>query len=245
MCFFKTVSFKTILHIMKKLFLKYLFEFFVLVFGITLSFYLQEYGEDLNSIQKQKEGLTRILEDLTSDEAIFKLTLMSNESQIKTTKQLLGGVITATIYNKTVPYFGTFFNDTSIKSLIATGVVENYHNQQMITDILKYYRNDYDFITDQSSADEVLCFKRIDYVAKTIQIDSVSDLVQTDFGGIKMPYFYIAQKELDKLKKDSYFRGQLQNMIYVKSSYNTFVKEAIETNQTLQQMIKEEILLMN
>ena len=41
---------------MKKLFLKYLFEFFVLVFGITLSFYLQEYGEDLNSIQKQKEG---------------------------------------------------------------------------------------------------------------------------------------------------------------------------------------------
>ncbi len=34
-------------------------------------------------------------------------------------------------------------------------------------------------------------------------------------------------------------------MIYVKSSYNTFVKEAIETNQTLQQMIKEEILLMN
>ena len=90
-----------------------------------------------------------------------------------------------------------------------------------------------------------MCFKRIDYVAKTIQIDSVSDLVQTDFGGIKMPYFYIAQKELDKLKKDSYFRGQLQNMIYVKSSYNTFVKEAIETNQTLQQMIKEEILLMN
>ncbi|MDA9225824.1 hypothetical protein N8Z50_01685 [Flavobacteriaceae bacterium] len=65
---------------MKKLFLKYLFEFFVLVFGITLSFYLQEYGEDLNSIQKQKEGLTRILEDLTSDEAImlqkpFKLIL--------------------------------------------------------------------------------------------------------------------------------------------------------------------------
>ena len=103
MCFFKSVSFKTILHIMKKLFLKYLFEFFVLVFGITLSFYLQEYGEDLNSIQKQKEGLTRILEDLTSDEAIFKLTLMSNESQIKTTKQLLGGVITAAIYNKTVP----------------------------------------------------------------------------------------------------------------------------------------------
>ena len=80
MCFFKTVSFKTILHIMKKLFLKYLFEFFVLVFGITLSFYLQEYGEDLNSIQKQKEGLTRILEDLTSDEAIFKLTLMSNKN---------------------------------------------------------------------------------------------------------------------------------------------------------------------
>ena len=161
MCFFKTVSFKTILHIMKKLFLKYLFEFFVLVFGITLSFYLQEYGEDLNSIQKQKEGLTRILEDLTSDEAIFKLTLMSNESQIKTTKQLLGGVITAAIYNKTVPYFGTFFNDTSIKSLMNTQVISSFKNQDLITNILKYYKNDYDFIIDQSSADEDLMFKRL------------------------------------------------------------------------------------
>jgi len=201
---------------MKKLFLKYLFEFFVLVFGITLSFYLQEYGEDLNSIQKQKEGLTRILEDLTSDEAIFKLTLMSNESQIKTTKQLLGGVITAAIYNKTVPYFGTFFNDTSIKSLIATGVVENYHNQQMITDILKYYRNDYDFIADQSSADEKIMFDRLSFVSQRIQLDSVSQIKQSLFGEIPMPYFHITQNQLNTLQNDPNYKGHLNTLRYIK-----------------------------
>ena len=159
---------------MKKYLLKYSLEFLVIVMGISLSFYLQQYVKGKDDIKMQKEGLVRILQDFKSDDAIFDLTISTNENQIKAAERILKGELNNKDYNLTVPYFGTFFNDTSIKSLMNTQVISSFKNQDLTTNILKYYKNDYDFIIDQSSADEDLMFKRLDYVSQNVLIDSVS-----------------------------------------------------------------------
>ena len=130
---------------MKKLIVKYSIEFLVIFFGITISFTLQEYSKQNASLKKQQDGLKRVLKDLKLDEFIFELTLRTNTHQIQASKQILNNSISNDNYNLTVPYFGTFLNDTAIKSLMSTGLIEGYGNQELITDLLKYYRNDYDF----------------------------------------------------------------------------------------------------
>lgn len=227
---------------MKKSILKYLIEFLIIVLGISISFYIQQRAKEKDNKIKQREGLLRILEDLKSDEFIFKLTLSTNNKQIEAANEILAGNINEENYNIIIPYFGTFLNDTSIKSLMSTGTIDGYNNQHLITEILKYYRNDYDFIIDQSQADESLMFRRLNYVVDHIQIDSVSHSRKTDFGDLKMPHFYISTLELKKLEKDPVYKGFLNNLIYIKISYNYFVNNGLKKNESLQESIQKEVL---
>lgn len=226
---------------MKKYFFKYLIEFLVVFLGITISFSLQQLSKKKENSERQKEGLERVLNDLKLDETIFELTLDTNQMQINASNAILEREINNDIYNLTIPYFGTFLNDTAIKSLIATGLIEGYTNQDLITGILKYYRNDYDFVIDQSEADERLMFERLKYILENFEIDSVLQNERTEFGPINMPYFLISENILNQIKDDKIYRGHLNNMIYIKISYNNFVEAALEKNKQLQKNILEEL----
>jgi hypothetical protein len=226
---------------MKKYFFKYLIEFLVVFLGITISFSLQQLSKKKENSERQKEGLERVLNDLKLDETIFELTLDTNQMQINASNTILEREINNDIYNLTIPYFGTFLNDTAIKSLIATGLIEGYTNQDLITGILKYYRNDYDFVIDQSEADERLMFERLKYILENFEIDSVLQNERTEFGPINMPYFLISENILNQIRDDKIYRGHLNNMIYIKISYNNFVAAALEKNKQLQKNILEEL----
>ena len=226
---------------MKKYFFKYLIEFLVVFLGITISFSLQQLSKKKENSERQKEGLERVLNDLKLDETIFELTLDTNQKQINASNTILEREINNDIYNLTIPYFGTFLNDTAIKSLIATGLIEGYTNQDLITGILKYYRNDYDFVIDQSEADERLMFERLKYILENFEIDSVLQNERTEFGQINMPYFLISENILNQIRDDKIYRGHLNNMIYIKISYNNFVEAALEKNKQLQKNILEEL----
>lgn len=136
--------------------------------------------------------------------------------QMEVANTILAGEISEALFNVTVPYFGTFFNDTAIQSLMSTGIVDTYSNQELITSLLKYYRNDYDFIADQSSADEKIMFDRLSFVSQCIQFDSVSQIKQSLFGEIPMPYFHIAQNQLNTLQNDPNYKGHLNTLRYIK-----------------------------
>lgn len=226
---------------MKKYFFKYIIEFLVVFLGITISFSLQQLSKKKENSERQKEGLERVLNDLKLDETIFELTLDTNQKQINASNTILEREINNDIYNLTIPYFGTFLNDTAIKSLIATGLIEGYTNQDLITGILKYYRNDYDFVIDQSEADERLMFERLKYILENFEIDSVLQNERTEFGPINMPYFLISENILNQIRDDKVYRGHLNNMIYIKISYNNFVEGALENNKQLQKNILEEL----
>ena len=194
-------------------------------------------------LKKQQDGLKRVLKDLKLDEFIFELTLRTNTHQIQASKQILNNSISNDNYNLTVPYFGTFLNDTAIKSLMSTGLIEGYDNQELITDLLKYYRNDYDFVKDQSEGDEKLMFQRLEYVTKNFEIDSVSLNKKSNFGDLNMPYFYLSKEVLSKLQKDKIYRSFLNNIIYIKIAYNNFVGSALKKNRELQTKTSNQIKL--
>jgi len=49
---------------MKKPFFKYLIEFIVVFLGVTISFSLQEFSKDKENMEREKEGLERVFNDL-------------------------------------------------------------------------------------------------------------------------------------------------------------------------------------
>ena len=52
---------------MKKTIVKYLFEFIVIVIGVSISFYAENYNDSLNKIQLKNQSLNRILKNLKVD----------------------------------------------------------------------------------------------------------------------------------------------------------------------------------
>ena len=94
---------------MKKYLLKYSLEFLVIVMGISVSFYLQQYVKGKDDIKKQKEGLVRILLDFKSDDVIFDLTILTNENQIKAAERILKGELNNKDY-KVINLKIKFFN---------------------------------------------------------------------------------------------------------------------------------------
>ena len=52
---------------MKKTIVKYFIEFIVIVIGVSISFYAENYNDSLNKIQLKNQSLNRILENLKVD----------------------------------------------------------------------------------------------------------------------------------------------------------------------------------
>ena len=52
---------------MKKTIGKYFIEFIVIVIGVSISFYAENYNDSLNKIQLKNQSLNRILENLKLD----------------------------------------------------------------------------------------------------------------------------------------------------------------------------------
>ena len=84
-------------------------------------------------------------------------------------------------------------------------------------------------------------FQRLEYVLENFKIDSVTQNRNTKFGPINMPYFSISENVLNQLIDDKIYKGHLNNMIYIKLSYNNFVKAALEKNKQLQINILNEL----
>jgi len=84
-------------------------------------------------------------------------------------------------------------------------------------------------------------FERLKYILENFEIDSVLQNERTEFGSLNMPYFSISENILNQIRDDKVFRGHLNNMIYIKLSYNNFVSAALENNKQLQKQILEEL----
>ena len=126
---------------------------------------------------------------------------------------------------------------------MSTGLIEGYDNQELITDLLKYYRNDYDFVKDQSEGDEKLMFQRLEYVTKNFEIDSVSLNKKSHLRDLTTPSFYLLKEVFSKLHTAKIYRSFLNNIIYIKIAYNNFVGSALKKNRELQTKTSNQIKL--
>ena len=70
---------------MNKVAFRYLFEIFVIIFSVTISFYIQDLLNEREKIELKNSGLVGVLSDIDADKIIFNnitLTVKSREASI-------------------------------------------------------------------------------------------------------------------------------------------------------------------
>ena len=220
----------------------YLFDLIIIVFGITISFWLQSRYNTSENLRKQKGAYERILADLELDRTYLELAFANNQSQVIAAQEIIRGAINEDNFNHIIHYYGTFFNDNTINSIRSTGLLENFANKKLINELLTYYRQNYDFLTHAARFDEKIAIENILHVASTIQIDSVSikDHILHQ-NKSKTARFGINERTKYDLINNEKFIGLLNSKVWIKSAYNNSIERAIEKNLSLAMAIEEEL----
>ena len=107
----------------KKLTFRYLFEVIVIVFSVTLSFYIQELLSDREKNLLKNDGLNGVIKDLVVDKSQFKNASDVIYYRIGLIEDVLDGEITNKNISSLMTYWGFLGQDSNYKSLISTGAI--------------------------------------------------------------------------------------------------------------------------
>ena len=102
---------------------RYIFEILVIVFSVTISFYIQELLNQKDRVDLKNAGLIGVLSDFEEDLNIFNSMSKSLDKRTKNIESILNDdLISNKVFNELMRYFGFVGNDTNYKSMISTAL---------------------------------------------------------------------------------------------------------------------------
>ena len=225
---------------------RYIFEVFVIVFSVSISFAIQEILNDREKIELKNKGLNGVLKDLKEDEEFFAIASKVLTNRIKITESFLEGQVSNSSLNQIMLTFGFVGQNSNYKSLVSTGVIEFINESSLSKELANYYEMRYSILEDISGQYkelylEFLSFMRSAYPVESIQnIKLVDDKI--DFNSFnKITSFNYKLSTLNNLNLDFKFRNHLYDLRKIKIYYAGFFEAAINQNSKLSSLIDEEL----
>ena len=136
---------------------RYIFEIVVIVFSVTLSFYIQDLLNERDKIELKNVGLNGVKSDLQKDLDFFSLGIDIMYSRGKN----IDSILDKEVKNKNEfvsggarRYFGFIGQDSNYRSMISTGSIEYINSKKLFKSVNQYYGRDYDLLKDYSEQDE-------------------------------------------------------------------------------------------
>ena len=134
---------------MKKLILKYLLEFIVIVFGVSLSFYVENYIENKKKDGLKNQSLNRILQNISSDIFDNNLNLKFHSGSLSSSywliknKKKLSNFSRDTVgyhFSKAIDEVSYFVdNQEEYRTLQNSGYMELIENDELVKNLQKKY----------------------------------------------------------------------------------------------------------
>ena len=113
----------------------FLFEIFILIFSITISFYIQEKLNDFDKVKLKNETLIGVQNDLKSDKAFFLMTLDYLYKRVKFTQDIQNGKISQEGMNSLLLTWDFGGQNPNFKSLISTGALGYVENKSLSSEL--------------------------------------------------------------------------------------------------------------
>ena len=225
---------------------RYIFEIVVIVFSVTLSFYIQDLLNDRNKIELKNVGLNGVKSDLQKDFDFFSLGIDIMYSRVKN----IDSILDKEVKNKNEfvsggarRYFGFIGQDSNYKSMISTGSIEYINSKKLFNLINQYYGRDYDLLKDYSEQDEKNFNDVNDYLNDNFFINS-SKLIETspnEWGYDSIYNINYDNNALQKMQFDKKLINRLINQRWIMRIYLIQLKLEIEKIRELNKLIDREL----
>ena len=216
---------------------RYIFEIIVIVFSVTLSFYIQDVLNKREKNYLKDESLRGVLNDLKSDKEFFKRGINRIERVIKTIDSInynIAGINVKTIHNSSRNYFGFVGSDRNYNSMVSTGAIEFIKNEELQEKINLYYDRIYSFLIDASEQDEKVYNEISKYLSN--QYTTV-DLIELD----AYPKYIYSESDFKKMQSDRVLKNLLYDKKFNNTGYIYVMKVAIDRSDELEELINQEL----
>ena len=224
----------------KKLTFRYVFEVIVIVFSVTLSFYIQELLSDREKNLLKNDGLNGVIKDLVIDKSQFKLASDVIYYRIGLIEDVLDGRITNKNISSLMTYWGFLGQDSNYKSLISTGAIEYIKSDSLALRLSNYYEIEYTALLGESKSYNKLYLDLMSFMKENYRVSSM-EKVERGMKSNGFLSFEYSNSELEKMKRDGELRNyffELKRIIYL---YARMFEGAMSTTDRLSESIRIEL----
>ncbi len=219
---------------------RYVFEVIVIVFSVTLSFYIQDVLNKRERIYLKDKTLNGILADLQADKRSFRQASNVIYDRIGLIEEVLDGNITNDKISSLMTFWGFLGQDSNYKSLISTGAIEFIETDGLALKLSGYYEGRYTALKGESNSYNLLYLDFMSYMKKNYTVNSMKKVIKGEASGGPLKFNY-STMELNKMKSDSELRNHLFELKRIIHFYATMFENVIESANALSNNIKIEL----
>ena len=192
-------------------------EVIVIVFSVTLSFYIQEILNNREKNLLKNDGLNGVIKDLVIDKSQFKIASDVIYYRIGLIEDVLDGEITNKKISSLMTYWGFLGQDSNYKSLISTGAIEYIKSDSLALRLSNYYEIEYTALLGESKSYNKLYLDLMSFMKEKYRVSSM-EKVERGMKSNGFLSFEYSNSELEKMKRDGELRNyffELKRIIYL------------------------------
>ncbi len=224
---------------------RYIFEIIVIVFSVTLSFYIQSKIIDREKVELKNESLKGISKDLFEDIEYFNSAQKTLANRIKNIEVFLSGEISNELINDIMLTYDFSGVNSNYKSLLSTGAVEHINDDQLVKELTNYYERNYSVLEDLFGQYKHLYLDFLEFMVSNYPVESMNKITLVDdMLELGNPSFRYSKKTLLKLNQDFEFQNYVYSLKRIIIVYIRFYQYAIERNKRLAILIENELSIL-
>jgi hypothetical protein len=213
---------------------RYIFEVFIIIFSVTISFYIQDVLNEKDRIEIKNKALTGVLKDISGDRFSLNEGLDINKKRRESINYLIDKRIDNNTISSIRRYKSFLGNNSNYETLQSTGAIESIENQELFINLNNYYKFTYQLLVESALNDKDSFLKFIDYTERNYKIDS-SSWVNGNF------VVYYGNNELKKMANDDIIISQLTNQKQLMGLNDFFHRRGLNQLKLIDSLIKLEI----
>jgi hypothetical protein len=213
---------------------RYIFEVFIIIFSVTISFYIQDVLNEKDRIEIKNKALSGVLKDISGDRFSLNEGLDINKKRRESINYLIDKRIDNNTISSIRRYKSFLGNNSNYETLQSTGAIESIENQELFINLNNYYKFTYQLLVESALNDKDSFLKFIDYTERNYKIDS-SSWVNGNF------VVYYGNNELKKMANDDIIISQLTNQKQLMGLNDFFHRRGLNQLKLIDSLIKLEI----
>ena len=117
---------------------RYIFEVVVIVFSVTLSFYIQDVLNEKDRIEMKNKALSGVLKDITGDRYVLNDALDVIKVRRKNIQDFINKKIDNNTISKIRRYISFLGNNSNYETLQSTGAIESIESEELFINLNNY-----------------------------------------------------------------------------------------------------------